>query len=279
MSETYTVSGSVTYPDGVAAVGVSAMAVDIDSGPDDPLGAMSVSPDGSFELSASASDLGGHQEGTPEIKLYLFRDGSLVHEEGVDVDPDATVHVTIERPERPSMEEIADTMCGMHHGMSGQRGLGNVSRDPFHPGHGRFGGPLDESARGRSVGESSVPAGVAFLGLPSGQAVARAMGVEPLSNEELGFDTILADHDQHPDTEAPLWYYVLAEARVSSGGDRLGPVGSRIVAETLAGLVESDPSSFLTVQPNWTPTLPAPNAGQDDFTVADLLEFAAGGDD
>jgi len=118
MQETYTLSGSVTYPDGVAAVGVTAMAVDVDSDPDDPLGAMPVRPDGSFELSAAAEDLGAPQEGTPEVKLYLFRDGSLIHEEGVVVDPEATVDATIERPERPSTEAIADAMCNMHHGMS-----------------------------------------------------------------------------------------------------------------------------------------------------------------
>lgn len=82
------------------------------------------------------------------------------------------------------------------------------------------------------------------------------------------------EHGQHPDTEAPLWYYVLAGARAASGGDHLGPVGIRIVAETLVGLIESDPTSFRRVQPGWTPSLPAPTARQDDFTVADLLAFA-----
>jgi hypothetical protein len=571
MTDEYTVHGRVTYPDGIPALGTTAMAVDVDSGADDPLGAMAVRPDGSFELSAAADELGGAQEGHPEIRLYLYRDGTRIHEESVDADPEADVAVTVDRPTPLSMESVADAMCNMHHGMGGQRGMDNVPRDPFHPGHGRFGrmfpyleaadhdvaflqelgrpgGPLDESEADRSVGESSVPAGIAFLGqfidhditldplsslarrndpdalrnfrtpeldldsvygsgpetapylyespmqggsedrllvavdgrpdvprnaegtaltgdhrndenhilsqfqyamlrfhnaiieslgedckdafehanrlarwhyqwivleeflptvcdpdvvdnvrsdrehytpenagepylpvefagaayryghsqireryrvnenaeaalfghgddafgmgfqaptaeeavdwrylfdlkdasvtpqharaidpllspdlldlpfmeaddwraslasrnlvrgqrlgLPSGQAVARAMGIDPLTNEEIGFDVILDEHGQHPDTEAPLWYYVLAEARAASGGDHLGPVGSRIVAETLVGLIESDPTSFRTVQPRWTPTLPAPNAGQDDFTVADLLEFA-----
>jgi len=113
------------------------------------------------------------------------------------------------------------------------------------------------------------------LGLPSGQAVARAMGVETLSNDDLGFDAILHAHDQPTDTEAPLWYYVLAEARELADGEHLGPVGSRIVAEVLVGLIESDPRSFLTLQPNWTPTLPTPVSGAtDDFTTADLLALA-----
>ncbi|MFB6103103.1 MAG: hypothetical protein ABEJ73_11130 [Haloplanus sp.] len=113
------------------------------------------------------------------------------------------------------------------------------------------------------------------LGLPSGQAVARAMGIDPLSNAEMGFDGSLSTHDQPADTEAPLWYYVLAEARELTDGEYLGPVGSRIVAEVIVGLIESDPRSFLTIQPNWTPTLPTPCSGAtDDFTAANLLTFA-----
>lgn len=579
MTNVYTVSGRVSYRDGVPAVGLTVMVVDVDSGPDDPFGAMPVRPDGSFELSATQADVGGHQEGIPDVRLYLLRDSTVVHEQWVDVadNPHATVELTVERETPATMEEIMDVMCDMHHGMSELRGMTNVSRAPFHSGQGRFGrmfpyleapdydveflqaigrqgGPLDESNHDRSIGESSVPAGFAFLGqfidhditldplsslssrndpdalrnfrtpeidldsvyargpgdspylyespmqggdsnrllvavddradvprnkeatallgdhrndenhilsqfhlamlrfhnaivewlgeecqdsfetanrlarwhfqwivleeflptvcdpdiveavraerehytldrgdepfiplefsvaayryghsqireryqvnestekalfghgddafgmgfeapmadeavdwrylfdlkdpdiapqraraidsllspdllelpfidpddeapawrsslasrnlvrghrlqIPSGQAIARAMGLEPLSNETIGFDEILDEHEQHPATEAPLWYYVLAEARVDSGGDRLGPVGSRIVAETLVGLIEADPGSFLSIQPEWTPTLPATNVGHDDFSIADLLEFAFG---
>jgi hypothetical protein len=42
----------------------------------------------------------------------------------------------------------------------------------------------------------------------------------------------------------PLWYYVLKEAEVKAGGLTLGPVGGRIVAEVLVGLIESDPGSY-----------------------------------
>jgi hypothetical protein len=116
------------------------------------------------------------------------------------------------------------------------------------------------------------------LGLPSGQAVARAMGVEPLSNAAIGFEEIVEAHGQPEDTETPLWYYVLAEAGELGHGEHLGPVGSRIVAEVIVGLIDSDPRSFLTIQPNWTPTLPSPcTDGSDDFSVADLLAFALGG--
>ncbi|MFB6195265.1 MAG: heme peroxidase family protein [Haloplanus sp.] len=116
------------------------------------------------------------------------------------------------------------------------------------------------------------------LGLPSGPAVARAMGIDPLSNDEMGFDEVLSNHGQPASTEAPLWYYVLAEARELENGERLGPVGSRIVAEVIVGLIESDSRSFLTVQPNWTPTLPTPCSGASEgFTAADLVAFALDG--
>jgi len=113
------------------------------------------------------------------------------------------------------------------------------------------------------------------LGLPSGPAVARRLGEEPLSNAESGFHEALDAHGPAGEHEAPLWYYTLAEASETTGGETLGPVGSRVVAEVLAGLVDADPRSFRTIQPNWTPTLPAPvSGGGTDYRMADLLAFA-----
>jgi hypothetical protein len=73
------------------------------------------------------------------------------------------------------------------------------------------------------------------VGLPSGEAVARRMGEPPLSGEEVG--TSSAGWS----SETPLWYYILREADVRQAGDRLGPVGSRIVGEVLVGLLDLDP--------------------------------------
>jgi hypothetical protein len=109
------------------------------------------------------------------------------------------------------------------------------------------------------------------LGLPSGQAVAREIGADVLSNEELGLGTFLEATGREGDREAPLWFYVLAEARVQSDGRHLGQVGSRIVAETLYGLVASDPGSYLHAE-TWGPVLPRAAAGR--YTMADLLSFA-----
>src|SRR2546423_1679450 len=93
-------------------------------------------------------------------------------------------------------------------------------------------------------------------GLPSGESVARRIGVTPLTAEERSWP-----HG------TPLWIYILDEAR-HLGGDRLGPVGGRIVAEVLIGLLRADPASHLSREPGWRPTLPA--AGP-VFDLADLL--------
>lgn len=100
--------------------------------------------------------------------------------------------------------------------------------------------------------------------LPSGEAIARRIGVPPLTPGELG-------HSWPNGT--PLWLYVLKEAEHRGGGDRLGPVGGRIVAETLIGLLRADPTSYLSLQPQWQPTLAAAGPG---YSLADLLLLGSG---
>lgn len=46
------------------------------------------------------------------------------------------------------------------------------------------------------------------------------------------------------ETQTPLWFYILAEAHARGGGQRLGPIGSVIVAETLLGLIATDLDSY-----------------------------------
>jgi hypothetical protein len=114
-----------------------------------------------------------------------------------------------------------------------------------------------------------------ILGLPSGQDVAAAMAKEiplvPLTPAEIatGPDGAVAAQKGF-DTAAPLWYYILKEAQVRGQGERLGPVGARIVAEVFVGMVQGDSDSFLS-QPGWTPTLPAKTPGT--FFMTDLLQF------
>jgi hypothetical protein len=104
------------------------------------------------------------------------------------------------------------------------------------------------------------------LDMPSGEAIARVMGVEPLTKEELGLEAVGVKG------ETPLWYYTLREAQIRHKGEQLGPVAGRIVAEVLIGLIASDPNSYFHAEGDWTPTLPSTQAG--DFTMADLLRFA-----
>ncbi|MDQ4143343.1 MAG: heme peroxidase family protein [Actinomycetota bacterium] len=115
------------------------------------------------------------------------------------------------------------------------------------------------------------------VGLPAGQDVADAIadgGVEvaTLTPDQVagGADgPVLREHGLHERT--PLWYYVLKEAEVQAGGQHLGQVGSRIVAEVFIGLLEGDNNSFLSQDPAWKPTLPAATPGT--FTMPDLLRF------
>ena len=107
--------------------------------------------------------------------------------------------------------------------------------------------------------------------LPSGQRVARAMRLPVLAPGDLA--------DLEPFGLAhstPLWFYVLREASVVERGLRLGPVGARMVAEVLLGLVEGDRQSYLSQDPDWTPTFPTfePSDQGRGFTMVDLLAFA-----
>ncbi|HEY6778191.1 MAG TPA: heme peroxidase family protein [Thermoleophilaceae bacterium] len=113
------------------------------------------------------------------------------------------------------------------------------------------------------------------LQLPSGQSVAQLMGKTPLTTAELELSKLRlkAAHRTLLEQDTPLWFYVLKEAEVRSNGERLGPVGARIVAEVLIGVLQGDPNSFLSMEPGWTPEgIPAKTPGE--FTLADLLTFA-----
>ena len=85
------------------------------------------------------------------------------------------------------------------------------------------------------------------VGLPSGETVARHIGVIPLTAEQIG----LASTGWHGET--PLWYYILRESDACTGGHRLGPVGGRIVTEVLVGLIDADATSFRQSSPGWRP--------------------------
>ena len=98
--------------------------------------------------------------------------------------------------------------------------------------------------------------------VPSGQRVARAMQQPELAPGDLDDLRTFGLHRR-----TPLWFYVLREAEVVAAGEHLGPVGGRIVAEVVAGLVRGDRQSYLRQDPDWTPAYGS--AGT--FTMVDLL--------
>jgi hypothetical protein len=101
------------------------------------------------------------------------------------------------------------------------------------------------------------------IGLPSGESVARAMDAPALDPEQVGLRAVGWE------LETPLWLYILREADVLASGERLGPVGGRIVGEVLVGIIDADPESFRVSDREWSPTLPARDPAR--FTIADML--------
>jgi hypothetical protein len=122
-----------------------------------------------------------------------------------------------------------------------------------------------------------------ILSLPTGQSVAAAMGVEPLTADELRqgntdvLNGVLEDHGFLQRT--PLWFYVLKEAEVRANGNSLGEMGSRIVCETIIGQLLNDPESYLTQEGGWDPSKGVKREslnGQPELivTIRDFLRFA-----
>jgi hypothetical protein len=110
------------------------------------------------------------------------------------------------------------------------------------------------------------------VGLPSGQAVAGAIGARALTNAELavtaGNPAQAAIELARPEFQgqAPLWFYILGESGALNNGERIGPVGATIIAETLAGIMDADPGSYFQLR-DWRPM-------SEPFRMQELLEFA-----
>jgi hypothetical protein len=106
-----------------------------------------------------------------------------------------------------------------------------------------------------------------LLDLPSGQDVARFMGHAPLTAADL----------QAPDP-TPLWFYLLKEAELQAGSQRLGNVGGRIVAEVLLGMLELDKQSWINQAPDWNASsVVGDGDGDGVIRMSDLIAFVNAG--
>lgn len=90
-------------------------------------------------------------------------------------------------------------------------------------------------------------------GLPSGQTVAMQLGIPALTNQHIitAIPRLAVLADPAYQGECPLWLYVLAESQIVHTGAKLGPVGSRIVAEVIGGLLAADAESYY--RRRWSP--------------------------
>jgi hypothetical protein len=138
------------------------------------------------------------------------------------------------------------------------------------------------------------------MGLPSGQSVARSMGLPIIPDAQLLVGKANADDaaNNQPITQispefsnnAPLWYYILAESqqeiqkaaqqlpqnptddnkeKVNRIPVQLGSVGGRIVGEVFIGLLYGDSHSYLRQYPDWKPIPEFCREGR--FGIAELI--------
>jgi hypothetical protein len=97
-------------------------------------------------------------------------------------------------------------------------------------------------------------------GLPAGEDVAREMKGSPVHPEGLGSGFA---------SGTPLWYWILDESG-RQGGQRLGDIGARIVAEVFLANLKRDKESYLNAERSFQPSVPH----QGEFTMGDFLRFA-----
>lgn len=108
--------------------------------------------------------------------------------------------------------------------------------------------------------------------LPSGQNVARLMGISPISIDTLKqFDTNDSLQKNSMLDNTPLIIYILKEAEIFKKGEMLTGCGGIIVAEVLLSILINDPNSYFNSNDKWTPSLPSRE--NNDFTIGDLITF------
>ena len=118
-------------------------------------------------------------------------------------------------------------------------------------------------------------------GIPSGQQAARACDQEPLTAQELTKNSVGDETEQGRilrqaglTNETPLWYYILKESEVRRNGNRLGPVGSYLVGETIHAALRSDPQSILNQPDDCPPIWQLPDGPSRIYGFSELFRLA-----
>ena len=114
----------------------------------------------------------------------------------------------------------------------------------------------------KSLATRNLLRGQTFL-LPSGETIAKTMGRDDAEITQVSDAAqTIAGSSIDLSSGIPLWFYILTEAETIGRetttnsfdkGEGLGPVGARIIAETIIGLIDLDPFSYLSVNRNWEP--------------------------
>ena len=134
--------------------------------------------------------------------------------------------------------------------------------------------------------------------LPSGQDIAVKMNVKPVKSDEFkesdgcaSFENLALQFPHLGDDglgtkekdltalcdDSPLWFYILMEAFTRGKGENLGPVGGRIVGETLLGLLKEDLSAVIYSPSDWLPIFyseSGPYVPGGDNSMIHFLEYA-----
>lgn len=114
------------------------------------------------------------------------------------------------------------------------------------------------------------------IGLPSAQDVASALGINPLTPQEL-----LQNSKQEKvlkkwefQIKTPLWYYINREAEVLGNSLRFGPLASTIICETFHGLAKGSRQSILDPEnEGWKPDADLLPSDKNFYSFTDLLWF------
>jgi hypothetical protein len=121
----------------------------------------------------------------------------------------------------------------------------------------------------------------AAVGLPSGQEACRLANVPRLPADQLAYDRQMEVFLKKNGmlNRTPLFYYLMREAEVSGRatpggwpGKRLGPLGSRLVAEVILGILNADPDSY--IHSEWQPPLIAGQPGEPARRIDSLRKLA-----